>query len=49
MTALNMPMAWGNINTAIIRFAEMLVGGGVQASVAYDAAGGIQIAGTYSV
>jgi hypothetical protein len=49
MTALNMPMAWGNISTAIIRFAEMPVGGGAQASLAYDAAGAIQISGTYSV
>ena len=49
MTALNIPLAWGNVSTANIRLAEMPVGGGQQASVAYDAAGAIQITGTYSV
>jgi hypothetical protein len=49
LTADTYAMAWGNINTSTIRLAQMPTGGGTQSSIPYDAAGAMQISGTYSV
>jgi hypothetical protein len=49
MTALTFPLCFGLVGSSQIYLGEMPVGGGSIQAVAYDAAGGIQIAGTYSV
>ena len=49
LTADTYAMAWGNISTSTIRLAQMPTGGGTQSSIPYDAAGAMQISGTYSV
>ena len=49
MTADNIPMAWGFSGTTTIVIQQMPTGGGVQAGIAYDGAGSMQLTGTYSV
>lgn len=45
----NVPLSYVENSSTVLAFLEMPSGGGVNANVAYSAAGGIQIAGTYSV
>jgi hypothetical protein len=49
LSADNYVLCWGLVGTNQMRLAQMITGGGTQTQVAYDAAGAIQITGTYSV
>jgi hypothetical protein len=49
LSADNYVLCWGLVGTNQMRLAQMITGGGTQTQVAYDASGGLQITGTYSV
>jgi hypothetical protein len=49
LTANNIPMVQVNNNATSMNLSQMPVGGGVMAGVAYDAAGGIQVSGCYTI